>query len=89
MTAQNRNVERALARVCNPLTAIRAFCIQCMGGYVNLIPDCPSLKCPLYAYRMGRNPKARERGRPFEIVESVARDPAISEVANREIDDPG
>ena len=40
----------------NPVKAIRAFCTQCIGSVYN-IPDCPSKHtCPLYPYRMGRNP---------------------------------
>ena len=40
----------------NPVKAIRAFCTQCIGRVYN-IPDCPSKHtCPLYPYRMGKNP---------------------------------
>lgn len=70
MTPQDRNIERALARVRNPLTAIRAFCVTCMGGYAHLIPECTAPKCPLFAYRMGRNPNAKARGKFFQPVPS-------------------
>lgn len=79
MTPQDRVIAQSLARVRNPLTAIRAFCIQCMGGYVNLIPDCTAPKCPLFAYRMGKNPNAKARGKFFQPVDSSPSSPAISE----------
>lgn len=70
MTAQERVIARALSRIRNPLTAIRAFCITCMGGYENHIPRCTVPRCPLFAYRMGKNPNAKKRGKPFESMES-------------------
>ena len=79
MTPQDRNIERTLARVRNPLTAIRAFCVTCMGGYINLIPECTSPKCPLFAYRMGRNPNAKARGKLFQPAQSSPSSPANSE----------
>lgn len=85
MTPQDRTIGRAVGRVRNPLTAIRAFCVTCMGGYVNLIPACPAAKCPLYAYRFGKNPKARKRGRPFKIAQSTVSSPANSAI----LDPPG
>lgn len=78
MTPQDRNIERALARVRNPLTAIRAFCVTCMGGYVNLVPNCTAPKCPLFAYRMGRNPNAKARGKFFQRAPSGSSNPANS-----------
>ena len=40
----------------SPLKAIRAFCIDCMGGQVREVKLCPSQICPLHAFRMGKNP---------------------------------
>lgn len=78
MTAQDRAIAQSLARVRNSLTAVRAFCIQCMGGYVHLVPDCTAPKCPLFEYRMGVNPKAKARGNFFRPDDSSAPRPAIS-----------
>lgn len=83
MTPQDRNIARALDRVRNPLTAIRAFCVTCMGGSANLIPSCTVSHCPLFTYRMGRNPKARKRGKPFEITRSNPSDSANSEAQSQ------
>lgn len=86
-TPQDRNIEKALARVRSPLTAIRGFCVTCMGGYVQLIETCPSVKCPLFAYRRGSNPHAKPRGKGFEIVKSGPLEPANSEGGELNLDD--
>uniref|UniRef100_A0A6M3LRX7 Uncharacterized protein n=1 Tax=viral metagenome TaxID=1070528 RepID=A0A6M3LRX7_9ZZZZ len=31
--------------------AIRAFCLECMGGAISLISQCTAGFCPVYAYR--------------------------------------
>jgi hypothetical protein len=46
----------------SPVKAIREFCIECMGGrgtgqnYSKLITECSSSDCPLYDFRLGKNP---------------------------------
>lgn len=90
ITPQDRNIQKAIARVRSPLTAIRGFCVTCMGGYTSLIETCPSTKCPLHLYRRGRNPNAKLRGKPFEIVKSGPLDLANSESEGSIINDlPG
>lgn len=42
-------------RIHSPVTAIRAMCVECMGGMVRAIKVCPSTGCPLWAFRMGVN----------------------------------
>jgi len=45
-----------------PVSAIREFCIGCVGGSVNgrkplkMVRECPATSCPLHPFRMGRNP---------------------------------
>lgn len=36
-----------------PLKAIRAKCLDCMGGNKSYVKDCIDEKCPLYPYRKG------------------------------------
>ena len=43
-----------------PLKSIRKKCLQCMSGHYKEIRLCPSENCPLYQYRMGKNPKIVE-----------------------------
>jgi len=33
--------------------AIRAFCVECMGGSLPDVKDCTSPNCPLYPFRLG------------------------------------
>ena len=40
-----------------PLKAIRLKCLDCMGGSANEVSLCPCEgSCPLWAFRLGRNP---------------------------------
>jgi len=41
---------------------IRKFCLWCMGNSSTLVGDCKSEKCPLWEYRMGKNPKRTGKG---------------------------
>ena len=43
-------------RISNRATAIRAFCVSCMGGDVSYVRSCASITCPLHAFRMGKDP---------------------------------
>jgi hypothetical protein len=40
----------------SPLRAIRAKCLDCSCGKRAEIRRCPVTDCPLYQYRMGKNP---------------------------------
>ena len=42
--------------ITSTLKAIRADCIDCMGGQRGLVRDCELRGCPLWPYRMGKNP---------------------------------
>lgn len=44
-----------------PLKAIRAKCLDCSCYQINEIKLCATTKCPLYAYRMGKNPYRAKR----------------------------
>lgn len=44
-----------------PLKAIKNYCIMCMGYQKSFVKDCPSTKCPLHAYRMGKNSTKAKR----------------------------
>lgn len=39
-----------------PMQAIRAKCIDCCCGQVYEVRLCTAQDCPLYAFRMGKNP---------------------------------
>lgn len=44
------------ARATSPLRAIRTFCVLCMGCQPKMVAKCSAPKCPLYPFRMGKNP---------------------------------
>ena len=39
-----------------PIKAIRAKCLDCSGGSAQEVRLCVIPECPLYPYRMGKNP---------------------------------
>ena len=42
-----------------PLSAIRNFCISCMGDQPRLVKDCTTKSCPLWPYRTGHNTNSK------------------------------
>lgn len=42
-----------------PLSAIKAFCIDCLGGQPKLVKGCTSKNCPLWLYRTGHNTNSK------------------------------
>ena len=48
-------------KLTNPVKAIRAFCLECVGGSANEVKPCPSMRCPLHPFRFGRNPYRSKR----------------------------
>ena len=42
-------------RVRSPLTAIRAWCVECKGFSPKAVAKCDAVSCPYWALRMGRN----------------------------------
>ena len=40
----------------SPVKAMRAMCLDCMGGQVSWVKMCTSVGCPLWPFRMGKNP---------------------------------
>lgn len=44
------------ARKMTPLRAIRARCLECSGGSTAEVRECVIPSCPLYPFRMGKNP---------------------------------
>lgn len=52
---------RYLGKIRNPMTAIRAKCIQCCNGQVKEVTLCTCTICALYPFRMGVNPHHKRR----------------------------
>jgi len=45
-----------------PLKAIRQNCLECVGNSCKEVRECDKLDCPLYSYRMGKNPNRKGVG---------------------------
>jgi hypothetical protein len=50
------------AKSLSPLKAIKAHCLDCSGGSRKEVQGCEIADCPLYPYRLGKNPRRREFG---------------------------
>jgi hypothetical protein len=46
----------------SPLKAIRSNCLQCSCGSIREIKHCIITDCPLYPYRLGKNPNRKGIG---------------------------
>lgn len=42
--------------ITSPLKAIRAFCLDCVGGSAQDVKECSSKICVLKPFRFGKNP---------------------------------
>ena len=47
--------------ITNPVKAIRAYCMECSNGSTAEVKECPVVRCPLYPFRMGKNPYRQRR----------------------------
>lgn len=45
-----------------PIKAIRLRCLDCSGFSSKEVNLCPVTGCPLYPYRLGKNPAIKRRG---------------------------
>lgn len=60
-----------MAEIRNPVKAIKAFCIDCMGGSYNEVKNCQSNTCALHPFRTGRNPYRQKREMTAEQRENA------------------
>lgn len=44
-----------------PIRAIRHKCLECQSKHYSLIRNCEEKGCPLYRFRLGRNPNCSGR----------------------------
>lgn len=45
----------------NPVKAIREFCLECSGDSTAEVKNCTRTVCPLFPFRMGKNPFRQRR----------------------------
>lgn len=60
-TAENKTILETENKITSPLKAIRAKCLDCVCYQNNEVKLCPSENCPLYPFRMGKNPFRKPR----------------------------
>lgn len=51
-----------------PLKAIRAKCMNCCSGQAKEVRLCPCSDCPLYLFRMGKNPNLKTTRTPAQLA---------------------
>lgn len=52
----------------SPVKAIRVNCLECSAGQPKEVRNCALSECPLFLYRMGKNPNRQGRGRLDQSV---------------------
>jgi len=56
-TDNNETVDKVYRqRIKSRISAIRAFCVFCIGGQPQKVKFCIQTSCPLWPFRMGHNP---------------------------------
>lgn len=50
-----------MANTQSPLKAIREKCLDCCVGSTSEVKNCPIMSCPLWSFRMGKNPFRQKR----------------------------
>lgn len=50
-----------------PLKAIRKKCLECSSGSTQEIKNCLIPECPLYSYRLGKNPRRKGIGNKTKV----------------------
>lgn len=58
-------------KVMTPMKAIRAKCLDCCGGQYSEVKMCPCTNCPLYDFRLGKNPNRKPRNLTEEQREAL------------------
>jgi len=56
----------------SPIKSIRQKCLDCSAGQHKEIRECPILECPLYLFRMGKNPNRKGKGNPSAFNQNSA-----------------
>lgn len=62
--------EKRTARAVTPIRAIRKKCLDCSGDSAAEVRACELTACPLYPYRLGKNPN--RKGRELSDTERAA-----------------
>lgn len=68
---ENTDPEDGNSKTMTPMKAIRAKCLDCCGGQYSEVKLCPATNCPLYDFRLGKNPNRKPRNLTEEQREAL------------------
>lgn len=68
---EKKRVAEDKAVIKNPVKAIRAYCLSCVGGSSYEVDKCPIPDCHLYPFRYGKNPYRSKRELTEEQKEAM------------------
>lgn len=57
-----------------PVRAIRQKCLECVGNSPKEVRKCIAKDCPLYPYRMGKNPERKGIGKIRNLKSHSSKD---------------
>ena len=60
-----------------PTKAIRLHCIGCSGGNMAEVKRCEMDDCPLYNYRMGKNPRTKKANGNPRALDRYRKNPLL------------
>lgn len=65
------DAEDGNTKVITPMKAIRAKCLDCCAGQYSEVKMCTCTTCPLYDFRLGKNPNRKPRNLTEEQREAL------------------
>lgn len=68
---EDAEIEDGNTKVMTPMKAIRAKCMDCCAGQYSEVKMCPCTTCPLYDFRLGKNPNRKPRNLTEEQREAL------------------
>lgn len=68
---EDAETEDGNTKVMTPMKTIRAKCLDCCGGQYSEVKMCPCTNCPLYDFRLGKNPNRKPRNLTEEQREAL------------------
>lgn len=68
---KDAETEDGNTKVMTPMKAIRAKCLDCCAGQYSEVKMCPCTSCPLYDFRLGKNPNRKPRNLTEEQREAL------------------
>ena len=68
---EDAETEDGNTKVMTPMKAIRAKCLDCCAGQYSEVKMCPCTTCPLYDFRLGKNPNRKPRNLTEEQREAL------------------